>query len=317
MSFRIRPFKGDFDGILPLVNSLNPAPMTAEQLEQAHARFPADGLRHRMVAVDASGRIIGYASTSFQSWHKPGRFFALLVTAPDARRQGVGSALLAEAEEWSRANGAKEMLAGTLDENKPANRFLRRHGYAVEHHTLSSRLDLAAFDEAATPFAGVVDEVKAGGIRFFTYPEKAGDETKRRLYELYKITDLDTPGYLGTDPDLYPPYERWHEEIFGSEETVLDGFIIAADGDRYIGLTILQRTGSEGGLYTEYTGVLREYRGRKIGLALKLLSVRFAREFGAPYMTTRNSAFNGAMLAVNQKMGYVKTGGQQWWVKPL
>lgn len=315
MPYAIRPFDRDFAGVVPLLNRINPRPMTPEEMEQAHAEFPADGLRHRLVAVDGDGTVVGYASAVFLQWHRPGRFFVNLITAPHARRQGAGSALLARAEAWSWENGAKDLLVSLTDEDE-AVAFARHRGFEAEHYTLTNRLDLPTFDESGTGLAGVVDAVEGSGIRFSTYPDH-GEAIKQRLYELYKITDLDTPGYIGTDPALYPSFAKWHEEIFGNETTIPEGIVIAADGDRLVGLTILQRTGNEGGLYTEYTGVRREYRRRGIGLALKLLSVRFARSCGAPYMTTRNSAFNASMLAVNQKMGYVKTEGRYWMVKKL
>ena len=52
-------------------------------------------------------------------------------------------------------------------------------------------------------------------------------------------------------------------------------------------------------------------------MALKLLSVRFARRFGARSLWTKNNSQNRPMLAINDKMGYVKTEGRSWVVKTL
>ena len=319
LSYTIHPFVREYDAILPLVNLLTPEPITVEQLERSHESFPPDGLRHRTMAVDAAGQAVGYASTSFRNGQKPGRYYVSLVTGAEARRRGVGSALLADAEAWARASGAQELLASLSDADESWVQFGLHRGFTVEHYTLTNRLDLGTFDEADPPFAGVVSAAEQAGIRFLSYPDIAGEEAKRRIYELYKVTDMDTPGYAGTDPTLYPPYERWHEEIFGNEDTLLEGIILAVDGAELVGLTLLQRTEEfgPGGIYTEYTGVLQAYRNRQIGLALKLLSVRTARACGASYMTTRNSAYNGSMLAVNRKMGYEKVSGRYWLVKPL
>jgi len=52
------------------------------------------------------------------------------------------------------------------------------------------------------------------------------------------------------------------------------------------------------------TGVLSEYRGRKIVLALKLAAIRYAQEHGAISMRTKNDSLNPAILRLNQKLGY-------------
>ncbi|MDB4895601.1 MAG: family N-acetyltransferase, partial [Firmicutes bacterium] len=80
--------------------------------------------------------------------------------------------------------------------------------------------------------------------------------------------------------------------------------IIAADGDRFAGVTIVQPEAEGGGMYTCLTSVHPDDRGRGLALALKLLSVEVARRYGAPLMRTNNDSLNGPMLAVNRKLGY-------------
>jgi GNAT superfamily N-acetyltransferase len=50
--------------------------------------------------------------------------------------------------------------------------------------------------------------------------------------------------------------------------------------------------------------VLKEYRGRKIALALKLLATRYARSLGATFIRTNNDSKNEPILAINRKLGY-------------
>lgn len=309
MTFAIRPFEQDFTAVAALLGT------TPDQLEAAHARFPADGLRHRTVAVDQAGAIIGYANTTHTPTMPPGLFWVTLITAPGARRGGVATALLADLEAWARTHGSTRLESGVPDDDEATLAFAAARSFTVPSIQLVSSLSVPDFDES--PWAGVVEKVQASGIRFFTLAEAPGEETLHKLYDLYKITDLDSPGYLGTDPALYPPYERWYEDLFGDDLVIPEGLIIAADGDRFVGCTIVQKTGEERALYTEYTGVLREYRYHQLGLALKLLSIRFAKQYGAPYMTTKNNSTNGPMLAVNQKLGYVKKSGRAWLAKDL
>lgn len=311
MTFTIRPFAADFAAITPLVNALNPDPTTPEQLAEAHSRFPAEGLRNRLVAVADEAGVVGYANVGRWPSAPATEFYLTLITAPPYRRRGIGSALLGAAADWARAHGCTRLLGGAADDDERALTFGRKHGFQVFAEQRAGRLEVAAFDEA--PFAGLVEQVQRSGIAFFAYPDQPEAAEKRRLYELYKVTDLDTPGYAGTDPARYPPFESWHDEIFGQGEKVPPGcLIVARDGDRLVGLNILQVKGIEGGLYTEYTGVLQAYRGRKIAQALKLLSIKAAQERRAPYLTTRNDSRNGPMLAINAKLGFVRTQGRSW-----
>jgi GNAT superfamily N-acetyltransferase len=52
------------------------------------------------------------------------------------------------------------------------------------------------------------------------------------------------------------------------------------------------------------TGVLREYRGRDIALALKLRAIQVARAREMRTMWTNNDSENAPMLAINRKLGY-------------
>jgi hypothetical protein len=51
--------------------------------------------------------------------------------------------------------------------------------------------------------------------------------------------------------------------------------------------------------------------------ALKSLSIRFAKEFGADYIITHNDSQNAPMLAVNRKLGYQPLPGVYRLVKQL
>lgn len=58
------------------------------------------------------------------------------------------------------------------------------------------------------------------------------------------------------------------------------------------------------------TGVARPYRGRKIGVALKVLAARYARDHGALCLRTTADSDNAAMLAINGRLGYQPQPGK-------
>lgn len=85
---------------------------------------------------------------------------------------------------------------------------------------------------------------------------------------------------------------------------------IAADGERIVGFTTMYTTTVPGLFDIGFTGVDREYRGRGVALALKVRGAQVAMRFGATALRTGNDSRNAAMLAVNQKLGYVRLPGR-------
>jgi hypothetical protein len=67
------------------------------------------------------------------------------------------------------------------------------------------------------------------------------------------------------------------------------------------------------------TLVLREHRGHRLGLAVKLANVRALQDELPAVTTVRtwNAESNTHMLAVNQAMGFFVTGYTREWTKAL
>ena len=58
-----------------------------------------------------------------------GRLTELFVE-PEARKKGVGRALIAACEDWARARGHKHIIIGALSQNAAAITAYQRSGYA-------------------------------------------------------------------------------------------------------------------------------------------------------------------------------------------
>ena len=94
------------------------------------------------------------------------------------------------------------------------------------------------------------------------------------------------------------------DDISVVRDEALPEFRLAADGDNIIGLAAVGAMSSDLDMGNMITGVDRAYRGRKIAQALKLLTIRFARSYGAKTIRTNNDSENAPMLAINRKLGY-------------
>lgn len=179
-----------------------------------------------------------------------------------------------------------------------------RHGYAVERYRFESVLDLAAFDGAR--FRCVVEQVKADGVRFFNLAQEGGEAVERRLYLLRMKTAQDIPGY---GRGVSPSFDEWRRKTLENPTRRCDCIIVAAIGDRLAGLLEMIPMGGSDAFYVAYTGVDREFRGRRIAQALTLLAVQTARRYGARRIWTNNDSHNAPMLALNRKLGFAPAPG--------
>jgi hypothetical protein len=70
-------------------------------------------------------------------------------------------------------------------------------------------------------------------------------------------------------------------------------------------------------MHHSFTGVLRAYRGRRLALALKLLSISAAQRYDVDYLYTNNDSSNAPMLAINRRLGYQESPGIHMLIRAL
>lgn len=301
MSTRVRAadLATDAERIAELISEAETEPVSGEQVREWDRRRPEGRIVGRAVAADLRGAIVGYGSAVHETWHEPDEFGLWVVVDRARRGAGAGAALYRELERFAHRHGGTRLRSETRDNCPEGLRFAQRRGYAIERHHFESRLDLASFDEA--PFVGALSAAEARGIRFASLAD-LGDtaDVRRRLYEVNRATALDIPGY----GRRFAPFEDFSQFVFGASWYRPEGQILAIDGERFVGLAAVAYFADNRSAYNNMTGILGEYRGRGMAQALKLLAARFARGCGAEYLVTNNDSENGAMLAINRKLGY-------------
>jgi len=303
----IRPvcLESDSVRIVDLINLDEPAPITVTQFQQWCQHMPPGRIARRMAAVDAQDQVMGYGMVTHEPSAPAHDFYVWVTVDPHWRRQGIGSALYADALAFLHSQSATNFKSEVRDDSPDSLRFAQQRGFAIDRHHFESTLDLAAFDE--TPYPAVFATLAAAGIRFFSLADVHDSPAARRdLYELNRSTALDVPG---ADSD-YWPFEEFEHWICGAEWYRPEGQLVAADGDTWIGLAAVRLVPQTQGAYNLFTGVLRPYRGRKIALALKLKAIRYARQHGARTLRANNDSLNAPMLAINRKLGYCSQPGK-------
>ncbi len=301
MSATFRPLDLEIDAsrYAELLSTIYPEPVTVAQVREWDEHFPRDGFRQRMVAVNENNLVVGCNEASHRPHMLPKSFWIDVIVMPGFRRRGIGSRLYEIALTAAELQGATRLECEVRDHTPEWLQFALARRFQIDRHVFESTLDLTTFDES--PFAGTLGAVQAQGVRFFTLADAGNTEAnQRKLYELNKRNALDIPGSEGT----FPRFEDFSGYVFQASWFRAAGQILAAEGDRWIGLSAVGYFTQTNSSYNMHTGVLKEYRGRKIALALKLLAIRRARDWGAAYIRTNNDSQNAPILAINQKLGY-------------
>ncbi len=155
---------------------------------------------------------------------------------------------------------------------------------------------------------GILRKVTEQGVKISTLSEELQREPdyKRKLHELALAIAPDVPA-----PDRFTGWSFEDTLKYLKHPDILpDGFFIATDGDRYVGMSDVFKSEKEPeDLYQQLTGVLREYRGRGIAMVLKLRVIDFAKRHGARVIKTWNDSTNAPMLAINMKLGFQRRIG--------
>ena len=296
----------DYVRAAEIMQTFERQPVTAEMLKDWDARLPQEGILRRSIAEDTDRQTVGYGVVNHDTWMQEGYFLLWVITDPAYRGQGVGKQLYDEALAFALEQGATRLNSEVLDNDESSLAFAHQRGFSVRRHVFEStiRLDHDSYDESR--FAGVIESVEASGIRLFSLAD-AGN-TDEALYKLWQVNYqavMDDPASDG----VFASFEEFKPIILGGKWFRPDGQILAADGEQYVGLSAVGYFAETNSAYNMMTGVMPAYRGRKIALALKLLTIRAARRWGADFIRTNNDSQNAPMLAINRKLGYVAEPG--------
>ncbi|MGH7751304.1 MAG: GNAT family N-acetyltransferase [Gemmatimonadales bacterium] len=306
---RVRPFRdADYAHLVRIGTASFPDDPFSEA-EVRHNDGAWDHSRYwfiRFVAEDPSGTVVGTGRMSHMAYEfHPQKYLMFLTVHPDQRRRGVGSVLFDHVVTELRGRNATSVRTWVQKETMTDSlEFLSHRGFREVQRAWESRLDVAGFDAAL--FAGAEERAAREGITLTTLAaERARDpEAPRRVYGMISAILPDVPAVEQVTPATY---EQWLGYDVETPKALPDGFFLAKDGNRYVGLSFLQRRLEQPDVLSqELTGVLREYRGKGIAMALKLQTVEYARAHGYREIRTGNDTRNRPMLRINEAMGFVK-----------
>lgn len=304
--------EADFLRVAELLNQVGSEPVTSAMLHESESRRPPGQIRRRIAAVDEAGFIAGYSVVRHAPHTQAGRFYLWVVVDPACRNRGFGARLYDDALDFALSQGATLLDSDVREGHPESLRFAKKRGFTIDRHMFESVIDLKTFDESR--FDELNESIASSGIRFFSLADVGNTlEAQRKLYEVNRATSLDDPASHGTFPD----FDEFSLNVFQASWFRPEGQILAADGDRYVGLAAVGYVEEDNSMYNMMTGVIEPYRGRRIAQALKVLAIRFAKSYGAESIRTHNDSQNAPMLAINRKLGYQPRPGEYRVIKTL
>ncbi|SCL69858.1 Acetyltransferase (GNAT) domain-containing protein [Micromonospora citrea] len=274
--------------------------VTPELLAWQATGKPAE--RFGMLVAEAGDGIAGVARTGLlHESAEPGLGFVNLVVRRERRGRGVGSALLAAAEERLAGLGVRRAYARVADEPAAVS-FAERRGYRPGRRNLILRLDLTVAlpaPPAAPP-----------GVRLIAAADLPDPHP---LYEADLDAAADEPGDVGMDEI---DYADWRAAYWDRPDLDRRLTTVALVDDEVVAFSVALTDGGAAYL-SGMTGTRREWRGRGLARLVKHASLRSARSAGHRQAFTVNDAGNDAMRAVNEWFGYQRVAAERRYLAEL
>jgi L-amino acid N-acyltransferase YncA/RimJ/RimL family protein N-acetyltransferase len=296
-----------FAAIANLLNTQETEPNTADSLNEWYCKRLTDGIQF-IVAVSQDGIVHGFYGIYRSNLNIPGNYAIYLIVTESQRGQGLGTRLYDQLDSLAHTMGAKTLRARVRDTCEQGLRFALQRGFAIKKHSIEMMFDLAALDDLR--FASTVADLKSQGFRFTNMAE-LGDtaEARRKLYVLNNAAAATDPGSDGIPP--WSTFEEFERDVCKSTWYHPEWQIVAIDASSGEWAAMSAITIFEGAdhAYNLFTGTDIRYRRRKLAQAVKSLALRQARIMGVNSVRTSHNSENVAMIAIDTKLGYIRTPG--------
>ena len=250
-----------------------------------------------------TGDVLGFGELWNPPWmFHPKKFWLDGWVDPKHHGQGVGGAIYDRLAQELERLGASTAWMGIREDMVASSAFTRNRGFSEKMRGWESTINPLHVD--TSKFEIYSQRASKAGIEFSNLNRELREDPEcyKKLYELVQTAFRDVP-IADTPTDT--PYDQWLSFEMKNPNLVPQAYMIAKDRDQYVGTSVVWRLKKEPrSLYQGLTGVLREYRGKGIGMALKLRVLDFARRNGFDNIRTFNASTNEGMLAINKRLGF-------------
>jgi len=294
-----------YSGIAALYNSIDPQQhLSASDFAEGDRLRDPKFKTQRWVAIEKD-EIVGAGYYTQSNWFAhPQKFMIWVGVHPRHQRSGIGSALYETIMHGLRSFDPLALRTHATEDYPQSIRFLEKRGFQEVIRDIPSELNVQAFD--LTRFTGLEDRFRGNGIEIKTLPELESDpERNRKLYDLDWELSMSVPGDLAAGMGRRG-LDKYVEYAITGPSVIPEGFSVAVKDDEYVGLSHILISKKGSALYQGLTGVTPEYRRLGIGLAMKVRGIKYAQTHGYATLFAENDAKNIPMLAMNERLGFVR-----------
>jgi mycothiol synthase len=303
---QILPASSDhYEGIATFYNTLYAENITsASEIAEGEKGRDQKLKFRRWIAIEEK-QIVGMGYYNQTIWFAhPQKFMLWVGVLPDHQRGGIGSMLYETIMVGLQPFDPIALRASATEDLIQSRKFLEKRGFQEVIRDIRSELNVPSFD--LSRFTGLEDRFRAKGIEIKTLPELENDpDRNRKLYDLDWELSLSVPGDLAAGIGRRG-LDQYVEYAITGPSALPEAFFVAVKGDEYIGLSHVLSVEKGFSLYQGLTGVKSQYRRMGIGLAMKIRVIAYARATGHSIIRAENDAKNSPMLAMNQRLGYVR-----------
>lgn len=295
----------------------------------------------RLIVARVDGRIVARSILEYATEGGADTCALSVEVDPDFRGRGVGTALANRldtlalemgrpvAQAWVAAveTPGKRLTASTGIGSVPVAdagvRFLSSRGWALEQVERMSRLALPVEPAALETMVSSAQQASGDDYRVHTWIDRTPERWLNDMVVLLERMSTDAPtGGMASDEQKWTVERILQEEErqANSPRSELIAAVEHVPSGTLAGYTQLSVPAEiDRAVSQEDTIVIREHRGHRLGMLLKVANIAHlaAERAGHPAITTFNAEENRHMLSVNESVGFVAAAYEGAWQKML
>jgi len=296
-----------FAAIAALISSQETEPSNQRTFTEWYNKRQDSGIRVT-VAADKQDLVLGFYAIYRDNRNRERLYGLYLIVAPAHQHQGLGSALYADLLEEAKKLNARTLKVRVRDTCDEGLRFASQRGFVETYHSIEMMFDLDQWDPGR--YTPIIQALQEQGF-YFTNMAELGDTpaARQKLFLLNNNAAATDPASHGIPP--WASFEEFERDVCKSYWYHPDSQIMAIDirSGEWAAMSAITVFEGVDHAYNLFTGTDVRYRGRKLAQAVKSLALRKACEFGVHTVRTSHSSQNEAMIAIDEKLGYVRTPG--------
>nr|WP_276610580.1 GNAT family N-acetyltransferase [Kineococcus siccus] len=302
----------------------DPAAWQPAELRAEFEHGPEDEVLHWLVALEdaddgdgagSGGRGLGSAEVRMPVLDNTHVAAVTIAVAPEARRRGVGTRLLAAAADLAAASGRTVLRTETErpveapEDTWPGSIALQRWGFVPGLVEARRQLALPVPPDALDALEASA-RPHAAGYRWWAFAGPVPEPDVVAMAGLMARMSTDAPqGDLTVEPEVWDPARVRAAEAMRTAQGRRTWTAVAADATgTLVGYTMLVQSAHEPERLLQWdTLVVAEHRGHRLGMLLKVAALRAAVADApeARRVSTWNATTNGPMIAVNEALGFL------------